>query len=329
MEVSVEPNPKIAARCPSESGSFCSIAVESLAAQAESLTAIASRLGKEFDSTVKLILASQGRTIICAIGKSGLIAKKIAATFAFTGTPSFFINPAEAFHGDLGMISQYDLLVLISYSGETEEVCKFLPSLKHFGSRIIILSGHRNSTLTQNSDIAVEREVCPNNLVPTTSTLAIMAMGDVLAVTLIHARKFKPDDFARYHPGGNLGRCLLMRVRDNMHKDNLPVVSPEQQLRVCLFTMTTGRLVLAIIVENDSLLGILTDGDLRRAMLQDPQTLDKHVREYMTAEPITITPSTLLNQAEEIMRKHNIKVLIVTGERGPNDGVRGVLEVFD
>lgn len=333
MEVSVEPNPKIAARSPSESGSFLSIAVESLTAQAESLTAIASRLGKEFDSAVELILACQGRTIISGMGKSGLIAKKIAATFASTGTPSFFIHPAEAFHGDLDMITQYDLLVLISYSGETEEVSKLLPSLKHFGNRIISLSGHQNSTLAQHSDIsldiAVEREVCPNNLAPTTSTLATMAMGDALAVALIHAREFKPDDFAMYHPGGNLGRRLLTRVRDNMHKDNLPIVSPEQKLRDCLFTMTTGRLGLAIIVENNSLLGILTDGDLRRAMLQDPQTLDRPVRDFMTPKPITVASNTRLTQAEETMRKHKIKAMIVTRERGPGDGACGVLEIFD
>ncbi len=318
---------------PSEPGEFYNIAVESLTAQAESLTAIASRLGKEFDAAVKLILSCQGRAIISGMGKSGLIAKKIAATFASTGTPAFFIHPAEAFHGDLGMITKQDLLILISYSGETEEVCKLLPSLKHFGNRIISLSGNQSSSLAQHADIsldiAVEREVCPNNLAPTTSTLATMAMGDALAVALIHARKFKPNDFAKYHPGGSLGRRLLMRVRDNMHKDNLPIVSPEQKLRECLFTMTTGRLGLAIIVENNSLLGILTDGDLRRAMLQDPETLDKPVREFMTPKPITIASGALLTEAEEMMRKNKIKALIVTGERSLSDGICGIVEIFD
>lgn len=310
---------------------FKSIAIDSLKAQSEALNLMASRIGVEFENSVNLILETKGRVIISGMGKSGLVGKKMAATFASTGTPSFFIHPAEAFHGDLGMITPDDLLILISYSGETEEVCKLLPSLKHFGCNIISFVGKPTSTLGRASNVvlnvAVEREVCPNNLAPTTSTMSTMGMGDALAVALIKARDFKPMDFARYHPGGSLGRQLLTRVRDAM-KTDIPIVKTDSTVHECLFTMTSGRLGLAVIADDDEIKGVITDGDLRRAMLKDNGLLNKPVLEFANLKPITVQASTMLSDAEDLMRAKKISVLVVVGDRD-NDGICGVLEIFD
>lgn len=312
------------------------VAIESLYAQSQALNQIAQRLSEEFNQAIEFILSSKGRTIISGMGKSGLIGKKMAATLASTGTPSFFIHPAEAYHGDLGMITPEDLIILISYSGETDEVIKLIPSLKDFGNPIIGICGDNLSTLAKYSDITlnvtVEREICPNNLAPTTSSLATMAMGDALAVALIKARNFKPLDFARYHPGGSLGRRLLTRVRDVMRKENLPIVAPNTKVRDCVFTMTSGRLGLALVVEDGLLKGIITDGDLRRAMLQDPDMMNKFVEEFMSFEPVTVSASTMLADAESIMQQHKVRALVVMGERnrpGARDGICGILEIFE
>jgi arabinose-5-phosphate isomerase len=306
------------------------IAKEALVAQSEAVKALADRIGAEFHQAVELILACPGRVVICGMGKSGLIGKKFAATFASTGTPSFFLHPGEAFHGDLGMLKPSDVVILISYSGETEEVIKLIPSLKVFGNRIIAMAGNGDSTLAKNADIfldvSVEREVCPNNLAPTTSTLATMAMGDALAVALIKARQFQPMDFARFHPGGSLGRRLLTRVRDVM-RANLPRVAPDATVRECLFTMTSGRMGLALIMEEAKLQGIITDGDLRRALLKDPHMLEKPVSEFMTRTPVTIDAETNLAEAEAFMLERKVRALVVTS--GREQQVCGVVEIFD
>ncbi len=315
------------------SASFIPAAVESLTIQSNALVSIASHLDAEFDDAVKLILGCKGRVIISGMGKSGIVGKKIAATFASTGTPSFYVHPGEAIHGDLGMITADDLIVLISYSGETEEVMKLMPSLKYFGNRIIGIVGQADTTLGKQADVTlrvdIEREVCPNNLAPTTSALAIMALGDALAVCLIKARDFKPADFAQFHPGGMLGRRLLSRVGDVMITDNLPVIGPEESVREAIFCMTSGRLGLAIIVEDDRLLGILTDGDLRRALIMDPTMMDKRVRDFMTPVPVTISANAMVSDAEVLMRKYKIRALIVTdGRASEGDRVCGLLEIF-
>jgi len=222
-----------------------------MSAQAQALNKISSQLGSPFEEAVNLILNTPGRTVVCGMGKSGLIGQKMAATFASTGTPSFFMHPAEAFHGDLGMLTTDDLIILISYSGETDEVIKLLPSLKHFGNKIVAIVGEDNSTLGKHADVvlnvSVEREVCPNNLAPTTSTLTTMAMGDALAVVLIKERDFQASDFARYHPGGSLGKKLLVKVQDVMHRENLPVVGKEEMLQNAILVMTEGRLGMVVI----------------------------------------------------------------------------------
>lgn len=316
-----------------DAATFLPTAIESLTMQSNALTSIAEGLGGEFDDAVKLILSCKGRVIISGMGKSGIVGKKMAATFASTGTPSFYVHPGEAIHGDLGMITADDLILLISFSGETEEIRKLLPSLKYFGNRIIGIVGDNETTLGRQADVClnvdIEREVCPNNLAPTTSALAIMALGDALAVCLIKARDFKPSDFAQFHPGGMLGRRLLARVGDVMITDNLPIIDPNESVKEAIFCMTSGRLGLAIIIDQGRLLGILTDGDLRRALIMDPTMMDKSVRDFMTPVPVTISANAMVSDAELLMRRYKIRALVVTDAReGGNDQVVGLLEIF-
>jgi arabinose-5-phosphate isomerase len=307
------------------------IAKEALCAQAQAISQLAERLDGEFQRAVELILGCKGRTVVCGMGKSGLIGQKMVATFASTGTPSFFLHPAEAFHGDLGMLKPIDMLILISYSGETEELIKLIPSLKSFGNKIIAMTGNGKSTLASHADIwldiSVDREVCPNNLAPTTSTLATMAMGDALAVALIEALDFKAMDFARFHPGGSLGRKLLTRVCDVMHSP-APVVSPATSFHDCLLVMTQSRLGLTLVNDdNGKLAGIVTDGDLRRALLDNPGVVNQSVAAFMTPRPHTIAASAQLSEAEGYMRDNKIRALAVTGETAGE--VVGVVEIFD
>ena len=315
------------------SSSFIPAAVESLTMQSKALAMVAQNLGDELDDAVKLILSCKGRVIVSGMGKSGIVGKKIAATFASTGTPSFYVHPGEAIHGDLGMITADDLIVMISYSGETEEIVKLMPSLKYFGNRIIGIVGSSDTTLGKQADVVlrvdIEREVCPNNLAPTTSALAIMALGDALAVCLIKARDFKPSDFALFHPCGMLGRRLLSRVGDVMITDNLPLIGAKETVREAIFCMTSGRLGLAIIDKENQLQGILTDGDLRRALIMDPTMMDKPVQEFMTPVPVTISANAMVSDAEILMRKYKIRALIVTDARETgDDSVCGLLEIF-
>ena len=218
---------------------------DTLAIEQQALARLSANLDHHFSEVINLILACNGRLVIGGIGKSGLIGKKMVATFASTGTPSFFLHPTEAFHGDLGMLKPMDIVMLISYSGESDDVNKLIPSLKNFGNKIIVLTGNKQSTLAKHADyvldISVEREVCPNNLAPTTSALVTLALGDALAVALINARHFQPTDFAKFHPGGSLGRRLLCRVKDQM-QSRLPVTTPDTCFTDCLTIMNEGRM---------------------------------------------------------------------------------------
>ncbi|MCE8026968.1 KpsF/GutQ family sugar-phosphate isomerase [Billgrantia aerodenitrificans] len=307
-----------------------SIAREAMVAQSDAVRKIAHSLGAEYQNCVQAVLSCQGGVIISGMGKSGLIGRKIAATLASTGTPSFFMHPAEAYHGDLGMITSSDIVFLLSYSGETEEVIRLIPVLKAFGNIIVAIAGNKNSTLARNADIyldvEVEREVCPNNLAPTTSTLATMAMGDALAVSLIRARGFEPTDFARFHPGGSLGRKLLTRVKDVMHAE-VPYVTPTTPLHECLMVMTAGRIGIVIVVENDQLKGIITDGDIRRGLLKDPGGLVKPAKDFMTSSPITVEENVLLAEAEKIMKERKVRILLVRGSEAGD--IVGAIEIFD
>lgn len=278
-----------------------------------------------FQRSVEMILNCEGRIVIGGIGKSGLVGQKMVATFASTGTPSFFLHPTEAFHGDLGMLKPIDVVILISNSGETDDVNKLIPSLKNFGNKIIAMTGNPDSTLGKHSDIVlnikIEREACPNNLAPTTSTLVTMALGDALAIALIKARDFKAEDFARFHPGGSLGRKLLCRVRDVM-QTKLPIASPSILFSECLSVMNHGKMGVAVVMENDTLLGIITDGDIRRNLARfGADCLNKTASEIMTSNPKTISDNEFLAKAQESMQQQHIHSLIALDENGKVSGI--------
>lgn len=314
-----------------QSNTLIESAQRTLSIQAQALLTLSTQITEDFAHAVRMILNAKGRTIICGMGKSGLIGKKIAATFASTGTPSFFLHPGEAFHGDLGMIQPEDVLVLISYSGETEELMRLLPSLKSFGNPSIALVGNMNSTLAKHCDcvldISVDRETCPNNLAPTTSTTMTTAMGDALAVALMESRDFQPQDFARFHPGGSLGRKLLTRVKDLMHKDNIPTCTSDSSLKSAISVMTQGRMGVVLIQDEGELLGIFTDGDLRRAMLTESEgMMQKTMADLMTPNPKTINENVMIVEAEEQMLRDKITLLIVVDDA---QNVSGILEIYD
>lgn len=298
--------------------------------QAASILNLTNKIGNDYAKAVKLLLDTKGHVIVCGMGKSGLVGQKIAATLASTGTPSFFLHAAEAFHGDLGMITENDSIILISNSGETEEVIKLLPFIKKNHVPTIALTGKLHSTLAKHSDVAldisVEREACPNNLAPTNSTMTTMSMGDSLAVSLINERNFQSHDFAKFHPGGNLGRCLITQVKEIMHKGNLPIVNPNQSVQDSLITITQGRLGLALVMDGDDLLGIFTDGDLRRAVQRHNDLSNVPIKELMSSSPKAVYEDTLVGEAEELMMNEKIKALVVYNKHGK---VSGILEIFD
>lgn len=302
-----------------------SSANETLKLYTQAIERLLQRLSESFNHAVEMILNCQGRVVVAGIGKSGLVGKKMVATFASTGTPSFFLHPTEAFHGDLGMLKPIDVVILISYSGETDDVNKLIPSLKNFGNQIIAMTGNSTSTLGSHADIvldiSIEREACPNNLAPTTSSLVTMALGDALAIALIKARDFKSEDFARFHPGGSLGRKLLCRVRDVMQK-KLPIVSPSYSFSDCLNVMNEGRMGVAIVMQEDSLQGIITDGDIRRTLAAfGAESLNKTAEQIMTRNPKTILDTTFLSHAEEFMKAKHIHSLIAVTEEGKVSGI--------
>lgn len=298
---------------------------ETLALYAAAISRLNHNLSANFSQAIEMILGCEGRVVVAGIGKSGLVGKKMVATFASTGTPSFFLHPTEAFHGDLGMLKPIDIVILISYSGETDDVNKLIPSLKNFGNKIIAMTGNPNSTLAKHADIvldiSIEREACPNNLAPTTSSLITMALGDALAIALINARDFKAEDFARFHPGGSLGRKLLCRVRDVMQR-KLPTVCPACSFTECLNVMNEGRMGVAIVMSNDQLLGIITDGDIRRCLAKfGAESLNKTANQIMTCNPKTISDSAFLAHAEEYMKEKHIHSLIAVDESGKVSGI--------
>lgn len=305
--------------------SHLSYANEALSLYEQALSRLNQRLDDRFNHAVEMILACEGRVVVAGIGKSGLVGKKMVATFASTGTPSFFLHPTEAFHGDLGMLKPIDVVILISYSGETDDVNKLIPSLKNFGNQIIAMTGNPNSTLGRHADvvldISIEREACPNNLAPTTSSLVTMALGDALAIALIKARDFRAEDFARFHPGGSLGRKLLCRVRDVMQR-KLPTICPECSFSDCLNVMNEGRMGVALVMQDDDLQGIITDGDIRRTLAKfGAESLNKTAKEIMTKQPKTILDSTFLAHAEELMKEKHIHSLIAVNEQGKVTGI--------
>ncbi|EGO0810140.1 KpsF/GutQ family sugar-phosphate isomerase [Campylobacter lari] len=305
------------------------IAKEVFEIESKTILDLCDNLDEGFNKAVELILSIKGRCVVSGMGKSGHIGAKIAATLASTGTPSFFMHPGEALHGDLGMLTSEDVLLTISNSGETEEVLKLIPVIKKRKIPLIVMAGNRNSTLAKQADIfiniAVKKEACPLQLAPTSSTTATLAMGDAIAVALMRARKFRPDDFALFHPGGSLGRKLLTRVGDLMVSNNLPIVSPESEFNELVDVMTSGKLGLCIVLENEKLVGIITDGDLRRALrANDKPRFDFKAKEIMSESPKTIEPSAMASEAEELMLKHKIKEIVVAQD----EKIVGIIQLY-
>ena len=304
---------------------YLQTAKETLVLYTHEIDRLNQRLSDEFNQAVEIMLHCEGRVVVAGIGKSGLVGKKMVATFASTGTPSFFLHPTEAFHGDLGMLKPIDVVILISNSGETDDVNKLIPSLKNFGNKIIAITGNPHSTLGKYADVVlnihVEREACPNNLAPTTSTLVTMALGDALAIALITARDFRAEDFARFHPGGSLGRKLLCRVRDVMNP-NVPVAEPSATFSECLSVMNEGRMGVAVIMQAGELCGIITDGDIRRTLAKfGAESLNKTAEQIMSRSPKTIADSTFLGKAEEMMKALHIHSLVALDEHGKVSGL--------
>lgn len=283
----------------------------------------------QYQETLKLLLTCQGHIIVCGMGKSGHVGKKIAASFASTGTPSFFLHPAEAFHGDLGMITKDDIVILISNSGETDEVLQLIPSIKAFGNHIIAITGKADSTLAKNATttllINIEKESCPNNLAPTVSTTATIAIGDALVVSLMKLRNFKAHDFAKFHPGGSLGRRLLTKVKDVMKSANLPLVSADSLLCDVIVAMNEGRYGIGLVVENNLLIGIITDGDLRRVMMEK-QPFTMTALNIMTHNPKTCYEIDMLTDAEKIMQEHKISTVVVLNDK---EQVSGLIQIYN
>jgi arabinose-5-phosphate isomerase len=288
------------------------------------------RMNSAIVQAVEMVIGMRGRVVVVGMGKSGIIGQKIAATLASTGTSAFFVHPGEAFHGDLGMIKPVDVALLISNSGETEEVLRILPFLKHQNNRIIALTGAMTSTLAKFADVVLDvgvaREACNHNLAPTSSTTCTLVMGDALAVALSVARDFQPEDFARFHPGGSLGRKLLTRVVDVMHKQ-LPTVQTGTTLHETVLAMTAGRLGVALVIDSNGVLkGLFTDGDLRRALMQNNLSMQKVVDDYMSTQPLTVHAEIRLVAAEELMRSRKIRCLIVVDVKAKPIGL---IELFD
>lgn len=305
------------------------IAQQTLDIEIAALKAMRQRLDHRINQAVEIVLEMRGRVVVVGMGKSGIIGQKIAATLASTGTPAFFVHPGEAFHGDLGMIKPIDVALLISNSGETEEVLRILPFLQYQKNKIIAMTGKMQSTLAQHADVVldvgVEREACKNNLAPTSSTTNTLAMGDALAVALTEKRNFQPEDFARFHPGGSLGRRLLTRVQDVMCKEPLPVCAPTSSFKEVVNAITYGRLGLTLVMDDGVLCGIITDGDVRRAfdVYEDVKSL--HAEKMMTANPLTITADTRFADAESYMREKKVSALVVQDTAGKAVGVLQIL----
>ncbi len=313
--------------------SYIELGLAVLKTESEAIAALMQRLDQSFDRACEMLLACEGRIVVTGMGKSGHIGNKIAATLASTGSPAFFMHPGEASHGDLGMITSDDLLIALSNSGETSEITLLLPLLKRLGIPLITLTGKPQSTLARtadiNLDVSVDKEACPMGLAPTSSTTASLAMGDALAIAVLQARGFTEEDFALSHPGGHLGRQLLLRVSDIMHSgEAIPLVPPESSLNQTLLEMTKKGLGMAGIIDPGSkrLLGIYTDGDLRRTFEKMPDIKTAQVKDFMTPNCVTIEAERIASEALKIMHDHKINALMVVDK---NNRVQGALNMHD
>lgn len=296
-------------------------AISCIQTEAQAILGLIPQIDGEFDRAVKLILDCHGKVIVTGVGKSGHIGAKIAATLSSTGTPSFFVNPLDVFHGDLGVMTKDDVVLAISHSGQTDELLRFVPIVLQMNIPIIGMSGNPESLLAKYStvhiSIRVEKEACPLNLAPTASTAAELAMGDALAMALMEMRGFKQADFAHFHPGGELGKRLLTTVGDIMRTDSLPTVCPEMRLSDALFEISRGKMGMAVAMRGDRVAGIVTDGDIRRAMERwKQQALELTVAEIMNVEPKCVGPDVKVVEAQRLMNHHKTNTMpVVDGER--------------
>ncbi|OCL84749.1 KpsF/GutQ family sugar-phosphate isomerase [Arcobacter porcinus] len=310
---------------------YKNIVKDVLKIEADELLKCADSFDFDIEKVVDLIVNSKGKLIVTGVGKSGLVGAKIAATLASTGTSSFFLHPTEAMHGDLGMIGKDDVVLAISYSGESDELVQILPHIKRFNIPMIAMAKNPDSTLAKYADyflnIAVSKEACPLDTAPTSSTTLTMAMGDALAVCLMKKRDFKKEDFASFHPGGSLGKKLFVKVSDLLRVENLPVVSRETKLKDAIITMSAGRVGTVIICDNNKVLGVLSDGDLRRSLMVNDFSIDCKVEDIANMNPKTFNDENLLaSDALQIIENHKIQLLIITDK---DKKLKGLLHIHD
>ena len=296
-------------------------AIQCIRDEAQAVLDLIPQLDADFDKAVQLILDCQGKVIVTGVGKSGHIGAKIAATLASTGTPSFFVNPLDVYHGDLGVMAKGDVVLAISNSGQTDELLRFIPMVLHMQIPIIAMSGNPKSLLakyaTCHLNVSVKKEACPLNLAPTSSTTATLVMGDALAVALMEMRHFQPQDFAQFHPGGELGKRLLTTAQDVMLTDNLPVLSADMQLGDAIILVSKGKLGLGVALEGGKIEGIITDGDIRRAMEKWQKEFFSHtVGDIMTRQPKRVGVDAKISEIQKLMNKHKIHSVLVTDQEG-------------
>lgn len=292
------------------------IAVQCIKEEAEAVIGLQKQLDEQFDRAVELIFHCKGKVIVTGVGKSGHIGAKIAATLSSTGTPSFFINPLDVFHGDLGVMTHDDVVLAISNSGQTDELLRFIPMVLHMQIPIIGMCGNPDSLLVKYStvhlNVHVEKEACPLNLAPTSSTTAQLVMGDALAIALMELRHFKPKDFAQFHPGGELGKRLLTTAQDVMRSNDLPVIPKEMHLGEAIIHVSKGKLGLGVSLENNQVAGLITDGDIRRAMEKwQAEFFDKTVEDIMTRAPKCVLPTTKITEIQKVMQSNKIHTVLV------------------
>lgn len=284
--------------------------------EAHALLELIPQLDENFEKAVEMMFNCKGKIIVTGVGKSGNIGAKIAATLSSTGTPAFYINPLDIYHGDLGVMTPDDVVLALSNSGQTDELLRFLPMVLHMNVPVVSISGNPKSLLAKYSTAhitcSVEKEACPLNLAPTSSTTAALAMGDALAIALMMVRNFKPNDFAQFHPGGELGKRLLTTASDVMRSDNLPIIPKEMHLGEAIIHVSKGKLGLGVSLENEKVVGLITDGDIRRAMEKwQAQFFDKTVSDIMTTSPKTVSPNTKITEIQTIMHKYKIHTVLV------------------
>jgi len=303
--------------------------------ESRAIAKLAGKINSDFSKVVKVLASSGGRAIVTGMGKPGFIAQKVSATMASTGTPSLYLHPAEALHGDLGRVTSQDVIIAFSNSGETEEVVRLIPIIKKIGAKLVAITGNKNSILAVNSDFvldsSVDKEACPLGLAPTTSTTAMLALGDALSIALLEEKKFRPQDFAMFHPGGSLGKRLILKVEDIMRPiSKTPIVKEDSMVKNVLIKITRMRAGSASVVDRKGkLAGIFTDGDLRRHFEKGEKVLTSKVKDVMTCSPVTISKDRLAAEAFDILRKKKIDEMPVVDEQGRPLGILDVQDILD